>query len=532
MTTIGSSHTDWIIPVDTNPEVEKKIVEKNGDANLAASTTETGQGHSFENLFLTPENVKINAVYAQVLKDKKETKLEPTAENTEHSDKNSIEVPELKISKTEVETKQEGAGRLDSDKITNETYQDKDSYHAQNNPAFDLEEGDKNVDNGDSKNEVGSINGGNNTLSFHSQFHTTDELPNDDLSQFDDDLKGLLTEDIPIKINNSISEKEEEIQIEDNISHSLWKSQALKRSSTKSPHPAGHKEITSPSENDMYDQHDVIKRIPSGLDRYPKVIPFEKIKSGTEQNHIYGNPDAVVVTKPIHRYSSDSQVDEINSQASNGVDSFLRDGNKDLLHDSTDVFYSVPSTENLYCVPAPGDSIKNSLGANDVVRRPHSTYDVKDENSDQTVNFRRLVPGEVQLIRLPYSQFQYGSQNVKKGNGFCLLLANYFIQQEYVGVEEIIAQIPLILLEAENMWDETCSTTVKETFSEFQKVRGNAEFVAALGSEIYWNIDQGIGGNSPFGALHDVYNSCVTARQKASLILTFSPDKVVRHFVR
>lgn len=153
-----------------------------------------------------------------------------------------------------------------------------------------------------------------------------------------------------------------------------------------------------------------------------------------------------------------------------------------------------------------------------------------DQKESVTINFRRPVPDEINLIRLSYSQFNYGNRNKKSGNsscnGFCLSLANAFLQRGNISVTELLTQIPMILAYSEQLWNDLTigSTTVDEAYQHLKKANKD-DFICNLGEEIFWSIDQGLGGNSPFEALHDLFDMCVNKKHKNCLILTFYPDK-------
>lgn len=153
-----------------------------------------------------------------------------------------------------------------------------------------------------------------------------------------------------------------------------------------------------------------------------------------------------------------------------------------------------------------------------------------DRKSSIKINFRRPIPEGLELFRLPYSQFNYGLRNLKDGNsscnGFCLLAANYFFETLELDMNELRVQIPNFLHKAEKIWNEGSigSTTVEEADEILQRLLV-ATYNIALGDELFWSIDQGLGGFSSFEALHEIYDKCVNSEEKECLVFTFYPDK-------
>ena len=153
-----------------------------------------------------------------------------------------------------------------------------------------------------------------------------------------------------------------------------------------------------------------------------------------------------------------------------------------------------------------------------------------DRHSGLNINFRRPVPDELELIRLPYSQFNYGLRDRKEGNsscnGFCLLLANYFLNTKDLTLEDLRMIIPNFLHKAETIWNENnIGSTIIEEAEEVLKKSVGFEYVSNIEEESFWSINHGLGGNSAYDALHDLYDQCVRSNQKNCLVFTFYPDK-------
>ena len=153
-----------------------------------------------------------------------------------------------------------------------------------------------------------------------------------------------------------------------------------------------------------------------------------------------------------------------------------------------------------------------------------------DKHSSININFRRPVPDELELIRLPYSQFNYGLRDRKEGNsscnGFCLLLANYFVNSKEFTLEDLKQIIPDFLHRAETIWnDNNIGSTIIEEADEVLKKSAGFEYVSNIEEETFWSINHGLGGNSAYDALHDLYDQCVRSNQKNCLVFTFYPDK-------
>lgn len=153
-----------------------------------------------------------------------------------------------------------------------------------------------------------------------------------------------------------------------------------------------------------------------------------------------------------------------------------------------------------------------------------------DKHSSININFRRPVPDELELIRLPYSQFNYGLRDRKEGNsscnGFCLLLANYFVNSKEFTLEDLKKIIPDFLHRAETIWtDNNIGSTIIEEADEVLKKSAGFEYVSNIEEESFWSINHGLGGNSVYEALHDIYDQCVWSNQKNCLVFTFYPDK-------
>ena len=158
--------------------------------------------------------------------------------------------------------------------------------------------------------------------------------------------------------------------------------------------------------------------------------------------------------------------------------------------------------------------------------------DIKgDSMPEELIEYRRAVPSGIMMQRLPYSQYSYGRRNMKEGNsscnGFCLLLANMFITSPQRSLESLTDSITDLLQQAEMIWKQTGtgSTTVDEAHPILRKCLGPEFFRIKLGHECFWSIDQGLGGDSPYDALKEIFFNCVDSRHREALVITFYPDK-------
>ena len=192
---------------------------------------------------------------------------------------------------------------------------------------------------------------------------------------------------------------------------------------------------------------------------------------------------------------------------------------------STDSIYNVPPSspisETYDLVPQQQDRKRNT--------RSGSVY----------ANYRRPVPVEISLQRLPFTLRNYNnSRDPNTENhatpAFYLLLANYYLQQtnnnNESGMEDdILAKARILMRTAEDMWsgldDNGVGTSVDEAGYILKSALRKDDIAFKMGEEKSWNTDERIGGVSPYDALHPIYDKCIESTKKSCLVLTFSQAK-------
>ena len=179
------------------------------------------------------------------------------------------------------------------------------------------------------------------------------------------------------------------------------------------------------------------------------------------------------------------------------------------------------------------------------------TYDVVPQNkrrntrsSSVYANYRRPVPVEISLKRLPFNLMNYSNArdpNVQNHSSpaFSLLFANYYLQtnsnteheshDEEKMEDDLLAKARILMRTAEDMWsgldDNGAGTSVDEAGYILKSALRKDDIAFQLGEEKSWNTEQGIGGVSPYDALHSIYNKCIESTKKSCLVLTFSHGK-------
>ena len=92
------------------------------------------------------------------------------------------------------------------------------------------------------------------------------------------------------------------------------------------------------------------------------------------------------------------------------------------------------------------------------------------------------MPDNIKLIRLPYSKFNYATPEIEDRNGFCngfcLLLANYFLLNRSMKVEDMQMHIPMMLTSAKEVWNDLGegSTSIDEAQFHFEIYIDKREF--------------------------------------------------------
>lgn len=220
---------------------------------------------------------------------------------------------------------------------------------------------------------------------------------------------------------------------------------------------------------------------------------------------------------------------------SNAMDSLPNNNQQDQIYQQPVV--QPHSTDSIYNVP-PSSPISE-------------TYDLVPQQQNRKrntrscsiyANFRRPVPAEISLKRLPFTLRNHNNArdpNAKNhaSPAFYLLLANHYLQQtnnndrgETEMEDELLAKARILMRTAEDMWsgldDNGVGTSVDEAGYILKSALRKDDIAFKMGEEKSWNTDEQIGGISPYDALYSIYNNCIESTKKSCLVLTFSQGKI------
>jgi len=329
-------------------------------------------------------------------------------------------------------------------------------------------------------------------------------------------LTGTLYEEIPVKEQQKNTLDSSNQQTPDDTSPDR-KSKALKRP------PSFNKDQYNPySEIEDIDAIDTTKK-PISQSKLARIasakgdlrdLPFDTTAKEETQVPIYHNSS--IPATPVC-----SLGDPINLQNAYN-DAPLSDGKESLV----ELYQQPPSSK------------KRSPSDDDDVYKVPSLSNSKSKNRDSVyVNFRRPAPNEVKLKRISFNLLNYSARTEPlevpnhSAPAFYFLFANYYLQikENNKELEELMAKIPLLLRTAEDMWsgldDNGKGTGVDEAGFILKKTLRKEDIAFKLGDEINWDIERGVGGHSPFDALHSMYTKRIESTKRECLIITFFDSK-------
>ena len=284
-----------------------------------------------------------------------------------------------------------------------------------------------------------------------------------------------------------------------------------------------YSEIDDHKEDQAASNKKKLNRIASGKGTLQD-LPFDTTRPTSEKVPIYNNSS--IPSTPITTLGDPVNLEENAHPIYNDAP----------LSSSTD---TLPTPDEFYQHPNPQRQSSSTDSIYNVPSSPVETYDfvplTKKGNTKEKAftNYRRSVPPEIKLKRLPFNFLNYTTRDPELPNhsspAFYLLFANYYLQikEEVEEMQDLMTKIPILMRTAEDMWsgldDHGEGTTVDEAGYILKSSLRKQDILFKLADELNWNTEEA--SLSPFETLHSLYTKCIESTKRQCLVLTFHDRK-------